>query len=234
MKKLVKMMGLLLIAGAILTGCSDSPKDDESSGKDSGKNSSASSSSSSSSNSSSEYALGVDVSGITVAATQITLANGNWEETWVCNAQNTDQNSTAGKKQIFKYSISGDDIELTQGENFWFQTITCSDDSDLSTRKSNAETVAQTYKMGGKDAKVTVSGRKLTLTVSEALSTTETWHAEPLNTTALISSFPANATIKTNSDNSKYYITWTADYEEDKLKGITYPDASFSAVLIKK
>ncbi len=235
MKKLLKMVGLLLIAGALFVGCGHSPKDEDKPANTNNSNSNSSSSNNSGSNSGSNsgYVLSENISDINVAATSITLANGNWERIQVCNAENTSRNSTAGKKIDYTYSINGDTISLTEGEMQYFQAITYSDSSELSTRKSNAETVAQTKKIGGKNANVTVSGQTLKIEVSGNLSFTDRMYEEPDTTAELIASFPSNATIKTNSDNSKYYITWTDDYEEDMIQGVTYYDATYSAVLKK-
>lgn len=240
MKKLLKMVGLLLIAGVLFVGCSDSPKDDDtpkgtnnSSSSSSAGSSSSASSSSSSSSSSSGYTLGENVSDINETAASITLADGTWEYISVYNGQDTSYPSTAGVRRDYVFSIAGNDISLTDGEKMNFQAIDYSDNDELNTRKGNAETVAQLKRMGGKTATVSVSGHTLKLEISGSLSSTELMNEEPLSTSDFVNSFPVDAVIKTNSNNTKYYITWTDDYEENLIQGITYSDAACSAILKK-
>lgn len=235
MKKITRMFILLLTAGALFMSCNPSSGGTPG-GDDSGDGSGSGGSGSTGINGMPETSFTVDTSDLSVV-TEITLSDGTWQMTEAYQGSDSEvsEPSTAGRKIIYSFTVSGNSTLITSGSIVKFQTITLADDNEVARVKNNKEGEAAIQRAGGKNAQVAVNGRTLTYAVWGNLSDNEVddancWYKEPADFYAL----PSGATIMKNAAGTEYYAVCQEECYEDLVKARTYADATHVLLFEKK
>ena len=240
MKKITRMFILLLTAGALFMSCNPSTggtNGGDDSGDGSGSGGSGSEGSGSTGiNGMPETSFTVDTSDLSVV-TEITLSDGTWQMTEAYQGSDSEDSepSSAGRKIIYTFTVSGTSATITSGSIVKFQTITLIDDDEVARVKNNKEGEAAIQRAGGKNAQVAVNGRNLTYAVWGNLSDNEIddanyWYKEPADFYDL----PSGATIMKNATGTEYYAVCQEECYEDLVKARTYADATHVLLFEKK
>ena len=235
MKKLTQMVGLLLMAGALVMGCKHDPENVDSNNN---QNSNTTTTTTTTSTGTPELSI-PDLTGITQSVSgEMTFANGNWQRIEVYYGSLTSpETSAAGLKDTTNFTVSGNDVTVTGGNIIRYQQMKITDSDELNRVKGNCETAANVQKMGGKTATVDVNENTITYAISGNYNSNEIDTYDNYMYTEisdLYSDIPSGATKLTNADNTKYLITWTYEFTEDMIKSRKYENVNFSVIYIKQ
>ncbi len=239
MRKFTKMFGLLLIAGALMMGCSHNNDDDKDKDATNDNNSGTTTTTTTTTTNTGIPDLSIqDLTDITQSLSgDMNFTDGNWQRIEVYSGSATSpETSAAGLKDTMNFTISGDNVSVTGGNIIEYQQMTITDSTELDRVKGNKETEAQLQRMGGKTATVSVNGNTITYAISGNYSDLEFDRHDTKYTTKsdLSGNIPPEARKLTNAYNTKYLIAWTGEFTEDMIKERDYENANFSVVYIKQ
>ena len=209
MKKLTKIFGLMLIAGALVMGCK----------KDAGSDSTADIETTEITLSNGTWESNQKING--------EVTSGGMSSTIDIKDKTTFE--VSGENITIKSSWTSMTTTTTYPDSM--------SDEDIAQMKSIYDMMASIMTLGGKTAESKQEGKKLTFSMSGDASAREIeeMNAEMETTTEYKSQIPSTAKILTNEKKTVYKITWTGDYEEDMTGGgSSYPSCNYEMTLKKK
>ena len=196
MKKLVKMVGLLLIAGALLAGCK---KDADSNAAD-------------------IETTEIKLSDGTWESEE--LITGESTSGGGSSSIKVEDKSTfdvSGETVTLKSNWNSMTMKTTYPDS--------TPDDTIASVKSFYEMICAFATFGGKTASVNLEGKTLTFSMEgEAnASELEEMNAEMGSTSEYQTQFPANVKILTNEKKTIYKISWSQDYNDDTMNIDSFP-----------
>lgn len=209
MKKLTKIFGLMLIAGALVMGCK----------KDAGSDSTAD----------------IETTEITLSNGTWNCEQLIKGETTIGDVSSS---IDVKDKTTFDVSGENITITSSYTSMTTATTYPASmSDEDLDEMVETYKFVLGYMALAGKTGEAKRDGKKVTLTIAgdASASEIEQMNAEMGTTTEYKSQIPSTAKILTNEKKTVYKVTWSEDYKEDSLTGpsYTYP-CSYEMTLKKK
>lgn len=188
MKKVIKLFGLLLLAGALFMGCSNG------------------SSSSSDNNNNNSDASNDGSSKVTKA---IELSNGNW--TLTIRATSTDNEISALGNATYKFTVQGDKYTIKSGTidtESDLSTYGMSSYTDEEIEAAIAE-MNETYEVAGFSA--TFSYDKTTKKLYMHMPMPEQYLEEASNMLVSLTDVPSTVKVTSNANKTMYTFTTTAE-----------------------
>ena len=195
MKRVIKVFGLLLLAGALFMGCSNGSS--SSSDNNNNNNSNASNDGTGSGNGSSQSKKAIE------------LSNGNW--TLTIRATSTDNEISALGNATYKFTVQGDKYTIKSG--------TIDTESDLSTYGMSSYTdeeieaaiaeMNETYEVAGFSA--TFSYDKTTKKLYMHMPMPNQYLEEASNMLVTLTDVPSTVKVTSNANKTMYTFTTTAE-----------------------